>query len=202
MRNVQPGVLNEPTQDEIEAQLGLVRMVVFKHLHYVTDLYEKEDMMAWGTLGVIHALKRFDPKLGFKFSSYGSRCIHGYLLQGLRSIRKEHWYARARGHETVTLQMETVKPEDLIDKITEDTVIEQVDYHTLVQYMGHAKNVLTEKQREVVDLMLANDMSKPEVSKILGCTRQNVYLVWNKAMDRMRNYFEKEHCHGRTTQSV
>ena len=190
----------KPTTAEIEANLGLVYKVVHSHPSYYAR-HEKDDLIAWGTLGLIHALEHFDDGLGFKFSTYACKCIWGYLLQGMRSTQKEQWYMSERGHKTVTLQMtEEIQRKLVDDRVTEEWVVAEIDHHTLQQYIEAAKGVLTDRQGQIVTLMLANDLNQATVAQVTGTSRQNIGIVWNVALGRMKTYFEENH-NGWTTQS-
>jgi len=79
------------------------------------------------------------------------------------------------------------------EKYNEDLVIEQVDLHTLQQFVEASKGTLTSRQREIVTLMMANDFCGATVAEIVKTTRQNVNCVWNMALGRMKTYFEENH---------
>lgn len=79
------------TQQDIEDNMGLVFMVARR----MTRLCEQgfmdfEDLISEGVLGLIHALDRFDPGRGLRFSSYAAKCIWGSILQGHRNLSTEH----------------------------------------------------------------------------------------------------------------
>lgn len=175
----------KPTTAEIEQHLGLVYKVVNSNLRYTTHLIEKGDLLAWGTEGVIHALKRFDPTRGFTFSTYAVRCIHGYILQGLRSTRKEIWYAKARGFEATTVELTEKYAKGLVDdKNTAKAVTDEVEFNMLMRHLDTA--VFSPRQKEIVKLMVENEFHQHNVSKMLGCTRANVSIVWRTAMRNAR----------------
>jgi RNA polymerase sigma factor (sigma-70 family) len=58
------------------------------------DGIERDDLVQWALAGLWHACQRFDAGRGLKFSTYASRCIHGYQLSGLRTYRTQ-------GHTTI-----------------------------------------------------------------------------------------------------
>ncbi len=64
----------------VRANLGLVHFAL-KRFTTTTDTYD--DLYQVGCIGLLHAIDRFDPALGFKFSSYAVRCIRGYLMSHL-----------------------------------------------------------------------------------------------------------------------
>jgi RNA polymerase sigma factor for flagellar operon FliA len=57
---------------------------------------EYDDLVGHGTLGLIHAVDRFDPTRGVRFSTFATRCIQGRVLDGLRSLDPLSQTARRR----------------------------------------------------------------------------------------------------------
>jgi RNA polymerase sigma-32 factor len=68
----------------ITAHLRLVIKVAMAHSGHGCDV---EDMISAGNLGVMEALRRFDPTMGFKFSTYAVWWIRQGVLKVLQSGR-------------------------------------------------------------------------------------------------------------------
>lgn len=181
-----------PTTAEIEKNLGLVHMIVNRNIRLCSErLADKDDLIAWGTLGLIHSLRFFDPEYGTKLSTYAGKCILGYIYQGLRSLRKEIWYGRDKGMKFVSIPLDDVH-EPLIDQsYNEDKIIHLLDNHMTVHRLVHGINVLSDRQRYIVDLMMENNGDQSKVAKIVGCTRQNVSYVWKYSMKKLREHVEE-----------
>lgn len=64
----------------IRANLRLVVFIVRRYANYGVDLM---DLVQEGNLGLIHAVEKFDPQLGYKFSSYAAIWIRRAILQAL-----------------------------------------------------------------------------------------------------------------------
>ncbi|CEN77073.1 RNA polymerase sigma-F factor [[Clostridium] sordellii] len=65
----------------IESNLGLVRSVVSKFLNIG---YERDDLFQLGSIGLIKAIYKFDPKFNVKFSTYAVPMILGEIKRYLR----------------------------------------------------------------------------------------------------------------------
>lgn len=81
------------TQADIEKNMGLVYMTARRMRHLVKGIVDYDDLIGEGTLGLIHALDRFDPDRGFRFSSFAVKCIWGFMLRGHRNLFQEFWKA-------------------------------------------------------------------------------------------------------------
>lgn len=65
----------------IESNLGLVRSVVSKFLNIG---YERDDLFQLGSIGLIKAIYKFNPKFNVKFSTYAVPMILGEIKRYLR----------------------------------------------------------------------------------------------------------------------
>ena len=65
----------------IESNLGLVRSVVSKFLNIG---YERDDLFQLGSIGLIKAIYKFDPKFNVKFSTYAVPMMWGEIKRYLR----------------------------------------------------------------------------------------------------------------------
>lgn len=77
-------------RDEIvEAHLGLVNALARRFAHRGEPV---DDLAQAGAIGLINALERFDPDLGFEFSAYATKTIIGEMK---RHFRDKGWSVRA-----------------------------------------------------------------------------------------------------------
>ena len=70
----------------IEHNLRLVAHVVKK---YSTTIYETDDLISIGTIGLIKAVDSFNAEKGIRLATYASRCIENELLMLMRSSKKQ-----------------------------------------------------------------------------------------------------------------
>lgn len=78
----------------VENNLGLVHHVLHRNMHIHTDYYLYEDCYQEGCLGLTYAAIRFDPTLGFEFTTYACMLMRGQILRFLRDFNNEHKYSR------------------------------------------------------------------------------------------------------------
>lgn len=65
----------------------LVKYVIGRLAIHLPQVIDYEDVLSYGTLGLIQALDRFDHSRGVKFQSYAVMRIRGAILDALRSLR-------------------------------------------------------------------------------------------------------------------
>ena len=98
----------------IQSNMRLVINVAKSYRNHAIPL---EDLVQEGAIGLMHAIERFDPRKGFRFSTYATHWIRqaigraidnkakairipSHILQSLRKIEKARLeYVREKGHE-------------------------------------------------------------------------------------------------------
>ncbi|MCG2731056.1 MAG: sigma-70 family RNA polymerase sigma factor, partial [Acetobacterium sp.] len=75
----------EAMNDIVVSNKGLVNMVVNSFYNSLENSYmDRDDLEQLGYMGLMEAAKHFDTTMGFKFSTYASKAIMGYISRGLR----------------------------------------------------------------------------------------------------------------------
>lgn len=76
----------------VEQHLPLVQSIANKLKRSLGRTIELEDLVGYGTKGLLEAAERFDPTMGASFSTFAYYRVRGAMLDGLRSMG---WYSRA-----------------------------------------------------------------------------------------------------------
>src|SRR5919202_4048824 len=66
----------------------LVKYVVGRMAVSMPGLLAAEDILSYGTVGLIQAVDRFDPHQGVKFETYAIRRIRGSIVDAVRSLQQ------------------------------------------------------------------------------------------------------------------
>src|SRR3954467_1180567 len=66
----------------------LVKYVVGRMAVSMPGLLASEDIVGYGTIGLIQAVDRYDPSVGVKFETYAIRRIKGSILDAIRSLQQ------------------------------------------------------------------------------------------------------------------
>jgi RNA polymerase sigma factor for flagellar operon FliA len=82
-----------PERDDLVKQhLPLVQAIARKLKRQITARIDFDDMVGYGSKGLIEAAERFDPRHGVAFTTFAYYRIRGAMLDGLRTMG---WYSRA-----------------------------------------------------------------------------------------------------------
>src|SRR5204862_5100340 len=82
-----------PDRDQLVQQhLNLVQAIARKLRKQITSRVDLEDLVGYGSKGLLEAAARFDPSHGVTFTTFAYYRIRGAMLDGLRTMG---WYSRA-----------------------------------------------------------------------------------------------------------
>jgi RNA polymerase sigma-B factor len=100
----------------VRRSLHLVRPIAQHFSHNRTDLYE--DLLQVGSIGLLHAIERFDPSHGKSFEAYANTLIAGEMRHYLR----DHVPLVRPPRELVELRSRVLQAQALLGQITEGPV--------------------------------------------------------------------------------
>jgi RNA polymerase sigma factor for flagellar operon FliA len=81
----------------IEENMPFVHMIAKYQYQRLKGLVEMDELISWGTLGLIDAVKKYDPSKQNQFKTYAEWRIRGAILDGLRSEDQTSRHHRDQG---------------------------------------------------------------------------------------------------------
>jgi RNA polymerase sigma factor for flagellar operon FliA len=159
---------------------------VHRHVHGQTD---RDDLVSWGTAGLLEAMKRFDPTLGAKLSTFAYYRIRGAMLDGIGKIaplsRKCYRNARAAGDKHA-IYREDCQAEEIIDPrsgVSPEELAEKQQLQALLQ--GAIANLPEEQQHLVRKHYFAGETLK-NAGETLGISKSWACRSHAKAIKNLR----------------
>ncbi|MBR5094843.1 MAG: sigma-70 family RNA polymerase sigma factor [Oscillospiraceae bacterium] len=143
---------------------------------------ESEDLVQEGMIGLLGAIREFDPSLGTSFHTYAEQCIRNRLYSAIRSAsRLKH----APLNDSMPLEQLSDDPssqvsaaEELFSRSPEDQVLARENKEELTRSIAR---YLSKMEREVLDLFLEG-LSYRDIARAL---QKDVKSVDN-AVQRIR----------------
>lgn len=181
--------LNNDQKRIVLENMRLVHFVVRKICVYEKAL-EYDDFVSIGTIGLIDAVKTFDPLKGYTFSSYATKCIRNKIILSFKKSKKsenntsidEQILSSDEG-DIVTLGDTLKAPDSDFDK-------KILDKEVFTKVISIVLNYLNGNNRIIMLYRMAN-ISGSKIGKMLKCTRNNISAIELRVIAKIREVFNK-----------
>lgn len=177
---------------------GLVAKIAHKYLP-VAGRLEYADLEQEGRLGLLHAVRKFDPGRGCRLSTYAVPWIRQAIVRAIetrsRTIRAPVHAQNAAGPEPLSLDYayQTDDGDELLfgDLAAvpgpEEALVAGIGAQTLVEPL---LRILTDRERQVIERRFGlgggGERTLQQVADELGLSPEGVRHVQNRALARMR----------------
>ncbi len=177
----------------IEHNLRLVAHIAGK---YRAQGHEPDDLISIGTIGLIKAVRTFDPNAPTTLATYAARCIENEILMVLRAGKKRRGEVSMQEPVGVDKEGNEVQLMDVLG--TESDAVEQeVERKSAAASVRRlVQEALDPRQRLVLTLRYGLDGKPPqaqrEVAQQLGISRSYISRIEKKAVERLREAYARE----------
>lgn len=131
--------------DDVMTHMPLVRQVVQQVQPALPASIEYEEVMSWGTDGLLDAVRKYDPSKGTSFQTYARIRIRGAILDQLRSL---DWVSRTTRQKANQLVRSAQQLEHHLGR--------RASQDELAEAMGLSLGQLHERLSEVGDLAMVS----------------------------------------------
>lgn len=188
-----------PAQERmVEENLPLVIHVL---RHYKRDTrYEWDDAYQYGCMGLVDAVRNFDPGKGNAFSSFAVRCIYFSIKRWeVYNTRKKNSCGRNTAHLSLEYRPpvrernkdfdEMLIPPDYVPM--DESLVQKELVDRLKEYM---RTFPREAQLSIWLVSVLRVRTAAEVGKMVGLSEADVYRTVKKYMRLLRIYAKRK-CH-------
>ena len=197
-REEEETVMNELRQgDNTHRELLVIhnlRLVVYISKKFESPTAGAEDLVSIGTIGLMKAVKTFDPDKNIKLATYASRCIENEILMYLRKASNskvelsfdEPLSVDWDGNE-MTLS-EVLGPEP-------DEISEEIEYDDEKRLLRYVVAHLPQKERELMELRFGLNRQTPMTQKQLadrmGISQSYISRLEKRILGKIKNEMQK-----------
>jgi RNA polymerase sigma factor for flagellar operon FliA len=196
-------VEEQARQKLIEAHLPMVRAIAAQVRRQVSERLDVDELVAYGSAGLVEAASRFDDRPGVKFSSFAWHRVRGAMYDGLREMGalKRSDYARLqlamRAAEVVEnlAEREAGAPAAAGAPTVEDDVraLHEALSSVTASYVT-SMEALAEQGHELAD----TDQLGADEALDLKQIRGRVRTVLGRLPEKERHFIEKHYFEGKT----
>jgi len=162
----------------VEANIKFVISVAFEYWRPGLPLM---DMISEGCIGLIEAVKRFDPDLGFRLLTYAAQAIEWRIIKVIKDFRR---------HEHDSLDVPVYEEEELTLKdmlISEETFADEKCFHKEISdFLFSQIHGLTDREKEVIRLRFRHDFTIDEVGLRIGVKRERIRQIEARALMKLK----------------
>lgn len=169
----------------VERNLRLVAHICKKFDNTGED---PDDLISIGTLGLIKAIRTFDPDKGTRLATYAARCIENEILMHLRSTKRLRSEVSLYDPIGVDREGNEITLMDVLPSDA-DEVPDQVGKKFEERSLWEKLKDLAPKERQVLEMRygLASGLRKTqrEIARMLGISRSYVSRIEKKAVHKL-----------------
>ena len=191
--------MDESVDQRIIAHLGFARAVATRTIDPRCRGADREDLLAWGVLGLVQAARRYEPATGATFGAYAARRVRGQVLDALRerdpltrSARRAFRLARERDPELsapfveVSLDAYLDTGRDPTGTPLNEVTACRAATDRRWQGVAAALRALPEIERAVLVLSYARGLTLREIGAQVGLSESGVCRMRARALRRVR----------------
>lgn len=156
-----------------------------------------EDLFQTGSIGLLKAIRTFEPDIGTTFSTYATKCITNEIRMYNRNKRKTFFndgiisldeivYENSKDGSQVCL-MDTIADDKY--EVSEQ-LYELTGCHTFDEFISNIKqlNILSKFEMEALHLYLLG-YSQAEIGEILNKKQSTAGRAYQRALNKIRKYY-------------
>ena len=166
-----------------------LRLVVYIAKKFESKTTSTEDLVSIGTIGLMKAVKTFNPEKNIKLATYASRCIENEILMHLRKVNNmkaemsfdEPLSVDWDGNELTLRDVLGTEPDD---------VYEPIEYTDEKRLLLKTVNALPEKERYLMIMRFGlngtESHTQKQLADRLGISQSYISRLEKKILDKIK----------------
>ena len=169
-----------------------MRLVAHMIKHYNFDEKDVEEYISIGTIGLIKAVRTFNPGKGNRLATYAAKCIDNELLMALRGEKKKNKDISLQ--ETIGTDKEgnEINIIDVLDTGEKNFLDSFILKQDVEKMYGGIQNILSKREKEIIvyryGLLGYEEITQRELAEKMGISRSYVSRIEKKALEKLKNY--------------
>lgn len=172
-----------------------LRLVVYISKKFETKTTSTEDLVSIGTIGLMKAVKTFNPDKNIKLATYASRCIENEILMHLRKVNSmksemsfdEPLSVDWDGNELTLRDVLGTEPND---------VYEEIEYDDEKRVLMNTVNALPEKERNLMVMRFGlngqQSHTQKELADELGISQSYISRLEKRILTKIKKEMLKK----------
>ena len=192
-KDVEEDLVRRSNTGDIEARNKLIehnlRLVVFLAKKYDNTMYDLEELVSIGTIGLIKGIKTYKLDKNIKLATYASRCIDNEILMFLRKNKKI--MSEVSFEDSVNLDSEgnELHIEDIFGT-EEDLVEKSIECKDDKILLASEVKKLDDRDKEIIELRYGlsgkKELTQKELAEKLNISQSYISRIEKKVIKKLK----------------
>ena len=180
-------------EGSIEARNILIehnlRLVVYVAKRFENDIYNLEDLISIGTLGLIKGINTYKTDKNIKLATYASRCIENEILMYLRKKQRQ----KAEVSLDEPLNKDYDGNELLLSDVISDEpthLIDEINFEEDKKSLQECLQELKPREKEILEMRFGlndnEELTQKEVADFLGISQSYISRLEKKILQKLK----------------
>ena len=171
-----------------------LRLVVYIAKKFESPTAGAEDLVSIGTIGLMKAVKTFDPDKNIKLATYASRCIENEILMYLRKASNSKIELSFDEPLSVDWDGNEMTLSDVLGS-EPDEISQEIEYEDEKRLLRHVVANLPEKERDIMELRFGlNDKqlhTQKQLADLMGISQSYISRLEKRILSKIKNEMQK-----------
>lgn len=192
-KDIEEDLVRRSNAGDLEARNKLIehnlRLVVFLAKKYDNTMYDLEDLVSIGTIGLIKGIKTYKLDKNIKLATYASRCIDNEILMFLRKNKKR--MSEVSFEDSVNLDSEgnELHIEDIFGT-EEDLVEKSIECKDDKLLLASEVKKLDDRDKEIIELRYGlsgkKELTQKELAEKLNISQSYISRIEKKVIKKLK----------------
>ena len=192
-KDIEEDLVRRSNTGDLEARNKLIehnlRLVVFLAKKYDNTMYDLEDLVSIGTIGLIKGIKTYKLDKNIKLATYASRCIDNEILMFLRKNKKR--MSEVSFEDSVNLDSEgnELHIEDIFGT-EEDLVEKSIECKDDKLLLASEVKKLDDRDKEIIELRYGlsgkKELTQKELAEKLNISQSYISRIEKKVIKKLK----------------
>ncbi len=185
--------------NEIHRDLLVVhnlRLVVYIAKKFEGSATSTEDLVSIGTIGLMKAVKTFDPQKNIKLATYASRCIENEILMHLRKISNAKFEMSFDEPLSIDWDGNELTLRDVLGS-EPDEISNDIEYNDEKDLLLRIIISLPEKERELMKkrfgILGEKEHTQKELADLMGISQSYISRLEKRIISKIKTQIMKEY---------
>ena len=171
-----------------------LRLVVYIAKKFENSMFNIEDLISIGTIGLMKAINSFNIDKNIKLATYASRCIENEILMYLRKTQKLKTEISIDEPINTDAEGNDLALADILGSES-DNISKQVEDNDNKKVIDIAIKNLDSREKVIMELRYGfngkNELTQKEVADKLGISQSYISRIEKKVIQRLKKQFNE-----------